>query len=82
VPKRNGAIVIAILVILLIAVHQDIWFWNDGTLVFGFIPIGLFYHACLSVAASVVWFLATVIAWPADLESATIEETSNTGDAS
>lgn len=81
-PKRNGAIVIAILVILLIAVHQDIWFWNDGTLVFGFIPIGLFYHACLSVAASVVWFLATVIAWPADLESATIEETSNTGDAS
>lgn len=60
------------LVLLLIILHQDIWFWEDDTLVGGILPIGLFYHACLSVAASVTWFLATRYAWPFDdAESAT-----------
>lgn len=63
------------LVILLIILHQDNWFWTDDTLVFGFIPIGLFYHACISVAASVTWFIATQIAWPDDLEAKVLEET-------
>ena len=62
-PKMKYAI--WILVLLLIILHQDVWYWNDGTLVFGFMPIGLFYHACISVAAGVVWFLACQFAWPA-----------------
>ncbi len=56
------------LVVLLIILHQDFWFWEDGTLVFGFIPVGLFYHACISIAASITWFLATIFAWPGELE--------------
>ena len=47
------------LVLLLLVLHQDVWFWEDTTLVLGFLPVGLFFHACLSVAASVTWFLAT-----------------------
>ncbi|MEM6329691.1 MAG: hypothetical protein AAF790_05520 [Planctomycetota bacterium] len=63
------------LVVLLVIVHQDFWFWDvgtaeDGWLVFGFMPVGLFFHACISVAASVTWFLATKHCWPAELESA------------
>lgn len=58
------------LVLVLIILHQDNWLWNDGTLVLGFIPIGLFYHACISVAASATWFLATKLAWPEDLDLA------------
>lgn len=54
------------LVLLLLVLHQDNWFWEDDTLVFGFMPIALFYHACISIAASVTWFLATRFAWPAD----------------
>ena len=50
---------IGILLLLLLVLHQDNWFWEDDTLVFGFIPMGLFYHACISVAASITWFLAT-----------------------
>ena len=69
--KRSGPMIIAVLVLAMLILHQDNWFWTDGTLVFGFIPVGLFYHACLSVAASVVWYLATKIAWPVEL----IEET-------
>jgi hypothetical protein len=56
--------IIFVLVLLLIILHQDNWFWTDSRLVFGFMPIGLFYHACLSVAAALVWWLAVRIAWP------------------
>ena len=53
-----------VLVVLLVVLHQDIWNWDDQTLVLGFMPITLFYHACLSMAAGVVWFLACQFAWP------------------
>ena len=56
------------LVLLLLILHQDNWFWEDDTLVFGFMPIGLFYHACISISASVTWFLATKFIWPKELE--------------
>ena len=49
--------------------HQDLWFWRDARpLVFGFLPIGLAYHAayCLTVAA-LMWGL-TRYSWPGHLE--------------
>jgi hypothetical protein len=52
------------LAIVLAALHQDFWFWSDKTLVFGFMPIGLAYHACFSIAAAAVWALAIKFAWP------------------
>ncbi len=55
---------IAILVIALMIAHQDNWNWTDDTMVFGFMPIGLFYHVCLSIAAAFVWLVACTIAWP------------------
>lgn len=65
-PSHRGAWIIAGLVIALLVLHQDNWFWTDKRLVLGFIPIGLFWHACISLAASITWFLATRIAWPLD----------------
>jgi hypothetical protein len=56
------------LVLLLVVLHQDVWNWNNDKLVFGFIPMTLAYHACISIAASVVWFIATIVAWPSHLE--------------
>ena len=53
-----------LLVAALIVLHQDFWNWTSETLVFGFMPIGLFYHACISTAAGVVWYLACQYAWP------------------
>ena len=50
--------------ILLLILHQDNWFWTDDTLVFGFMPIGLLWHALISIGASLTWALATKIAWP------------------
>ena len=59
-----------ILVLLLIILHQDNWNWDNETLVLGFLPMGLAYHAGISIAASIVWYLSTVFAWPQSLESA------------
>ena len=51
------------------AAHQDFWFWRDiRPLVFGFMPVGLFYHACFSVAASALMWILVKFAWPEDLE--------------
>ena len=57
------------LVILLAIIHQDLWWWNDKTLVFGFMPKGLFYHALFSCMAAAVWALAIKWAWPSDIEA-------------
>ena len=70
-----------LLVILLIIFHQDFWNWNDDTLVFEFMPIGLFYHVCLSIAAAVVWFLACAFAWPEGIDDFEERADKNGGDA-
>ena len=57
------------LVLVLVVLHQDNWYWEDKTLVFGFMPIGLFYHACISVAASAVWLWATRYCWPIGVDA-------------
>lgn len=60
--------VVWILVALLLILHQDNWFWDDKTMVFGFLPVGLVWHIGISIAASIIWFLATQFAWPSKLE--------------
>lgn len=53
----------------LYVLHQDIWFWRTARpLVFGFVPIGLAYHAAFSVAAALVLWLLVTFAWPSHLE--------------
>jgi len=70
------------LVLLLIILHQDLWFWNDSRLVFGFMPIGLVYHAGISVAAAATWLLATIYVWPVDVaEDAPVTSENNGGEA-
>jgi len=57
-----------LLVAVLFVLHQDFWWWDSRTLVFGFMPIGLFYHACFSAAAAAVWLGAVKFAWPEQVE--------------
>ena len=58
------------LIILLGVLHQDFWWWDDAeTLVLGFLPIGLAYHAGVSVAAGVLWAMAVRYCWPHDLDT-------------
>jgi len=54
--------------LLLGVLHHDYWYWNDPTLVFGIMPIGLAYHAAYSVVAGVLWALVMKYAWPSEVE--------------
>jgi hypothetical protein len=57
------------LVGLFYALHQDLWFWRDARpLVFGFLPIGLFYHAAYTAGCSVLLWVLVKWSWPAHLE--------------
>ena len=53
-----------LLIILLILLHHDFWYWDSPDLVADFLPIGMAYHIGVSIAAAVLWYLATVFAWP------------------
>ncbi len=56
-------------IVVLAILHQDFWFWDDATMVFGFMPVGLAYHALYSLLAGLAWYLALRYAWPADAEA-------------
>lgn len=59
-----------IAILVLFVLHQDFWNWDRyKPLVFGFIPIGLAYHAAYSVAASVLMWMLVRHTWPKHLES-------------
>ena len=65
-------ILLLILVAALYVLHQDFWFWRTARpLVFGFIPIGLFYHGCYTLVTSLVMWLLVKTAWPSHLEEQT-----------
>jgi Na+(H+)/acetate symporter ActP len=68
------SILLVVAVAALYILHQDIWFWRSQHLVFGFIPIGLFYHGVFSVAAALLMWLLVTYAWPSHLEQE-VEET-------
>lgn len=57
-----------VLAAALFVLHHDFWFWNDRTLVLGFLPIGLAYHMLYSVAAAGLWLAMLKFAWPEHIE--------------
>lgn len=60
---------LAIAIAALYALHQDIWFWRSARpLVFGFLPVGLAYHGAYCVAAALLMWTLTKVAWPHHLE--------------
>jgi Protein of unknown function (DUF3311) len=71
-------ILLVVAVVVLYILHQDIWFWRTARpLVFGFVPIGLFYHAVFSVAAALLMWLLVKFAWPSHLEKEVEQQTSD-----
>ena len=65
---RKNTLWVWVAIVVLGALHQDFWWWDDRTLVRGFMPIGLFYHALFSLAAAGTWAVVVRFAWPGHLE--------------
>jgi hypothetical protein len=70
---KRALLVLAVAVLYVL--HQDYWNWYDARpLVFGFLPVGLAYHAAFSIAAAGVLWLLVRYAWPHHLEDAAEED--------
>jgi hypothetical protein len=54
--------------VALFLLHHDFWNWNNTSLVLGFMPVGLAYHAGYSMVAGLFWHLVTRFAWPHSIE--------------
>ena len=49
--------------------HQDTWNWRaSAPFAFGFLPIGLTYHALYTLGVSAIMWLLVKYAWPEELE--------------
>jgi len=56
--------------VALYMLHQDFWFWRTAyPLVFGFLPVGLFYHGVYTVTVSGLMWMLVKFSWPSHLES-------------
>jgi hypothetical protein len=66
----SRSLFLTLVVLVFYALHQDFWFWSTATpVVFGVLPIGLFYHASYVLAASALMWLLVARAWPLELET-------------
>ena len=66
---KGKTLLITVLVLAIYVLHQDFWNWKKlEPLVFGFLPIGLAYHAAYSVLASILLAILVRFAWPKHLE--------------
>jgi O-antigen ligase len=63
-PLAAAAIIAA-----MYALHQDIWFWGEARpLVFGILPVGLFYHAAFTMVTPLALLGLVRLIWPSHLD--------------
>ena len=60
---------VALVTLLVYLLHQDFWFWRSARpLIFGFLPIGLAYHAAYTIGISFLMVYLVRRHWPSHLE--------------
>ena len=64
-PKK---LLLTLLVLAVFFLHQDFWNWKNAGLVFGFLPVGLAYHAAYAVVAACLMAVLVKLAWPVELD--------------
>lgn len=61
--------IVILAAVVLLVLHQDFWLWGNDSLFLGFMPAGLAYHACYSIACAVLGGIAIRFAWSGDEEA-------------
>lgn len=60
----------ALVIAFVYALHQDFWLWRSARpLVFGFLPVGLAYHAAYTIGISLLMWCLVKYYWPSHLDS-------------
>lgn len=62
-------LLLTLLVVAVLLLHQDVWFWGDRRLVWGFMPVGLAYHVGYTLVVVALMALLVRFAWPGHLEA-------------
>jgi hypothetical protein len=63
------AILLTILVLVVLFLRHDYWQWTTpGPILFGFLPLGLWWQAAVCILASIMMALMVLLAWPSHLE--------------
>ena len=73
--RSTGTLVLLTLAALIVLVlRHDYWNWNTPhPLLFGFLPVGLWWQALVSLLACALMWLMVRFAWPQELEDAALE---------
>lgn len=66
--KTSTKLLLVLLVLGMFLLHQDFWNWRKSELVFGFLPVGLAYHAAYAILAAIMMALLVKFAWPKELD--------------
>ena len=61
-------LILFLFILAIYVAHQDFWNWKSADLIFGFLPVGLAYHAGYSILAAVMMAILVKAAWPEHLE--------------
>ena len=65
--SRSCLVLVACL--LFLALQQDVWFWeDDATWFFGFLPVGIAFHAVYTLGLALFWYGVVTVAWPSGLD--------------
>ena len=68
--KPAKTFLLTLFVFAVYVLHQDSWNWTKAEpLVFGFLPVGLAYHAGYSILCAVAMAVLVKFAWPKHLEN-------------
>lgn len=71
-PAVKWMLLAAFLAVL--AMRHDYWNWETpGYLLFGFLPVGLWWQGLVSICAALMMWLMVRFAWPGELELDAIE---------
>ncbi len=71
--KNKTPLVLYAALFVLYLLHNDLWFWDDASLILG-LPVGLFYHLGFCAAASVMMYCLVNYAWPRHLKELSEED--------
>jgi hypothetical protein len=73
--KPARTLLLTLLVVVVYVLHQDFWNWTKAEpLVFGFLPVGLAFHAGYSILAAATMAVLVKFAWPKHLENVQPED--------
>ena len=69
--KTSGTVVfrLSLIFVVVLILRNDMWNWNTPyPLLFGFLPVGLWWQGMVSILATVMMWLMVRLAWPHELE--------------